>query len=406
MTPPLLDHLSLVCRGGNMGRNVSLQLKLVNGATLAVSVPSSSTVSALKKIVAEKESIPVDKQRIIYAGKELDDVSTLAESEVDSGAQMFVVVRTAKGLQIHVKTLKDRFFIINADQTTTVLDVKQRVAEQDPQWEVARQRMIFQGKELQDSKLIVNCGLHDETPTVHLVMRPPAPGTARRRKDDNSVKSSSNAKSKSRSSPVVKVESSACASPEDDYRDCRVNGDLITENIPMEFETAWSEFEVEARSTSASAQWENAVNLMPTGGHGNSPGSDESLAVIEALDVSAIDLGTLPSSSSPVFTDMVANSKVESYEELPVPSTQGRAYDLSKVDEKLRKRLLKNRLSAERSRQRKQAHVESLEFELSCCRSENEYLKKKVASLEAQLAALTMAAGTNQNAYRKEVAVS
>ena len=319
---------------------------------------------------------------------------------------MFVVVRTAKGLQIHVKTLKDRFFIINADQTTTVLDVKQRVAEQDSQWEVTRQRMIFQGKELLDSKLIVNCGLHDETPTVHLVMRPPAPGTARRRKDDSSLKTSTSAKSKSRSSPVVKVESSACASPEDDYRDCRVNGDLITENIPMEFETAWSEFEVEARSTSASAQWENAVQLMPTGGHGNSPGSDESLAVIEALDVSAIDLGTLPSSSSPVFTDMVANTKVEGFEELPVPSTQGRAYDLSKVDEKLRKRLLKNRLSAERSRQRKQAHVESLEFELSCCRSENEYLKKKVASLEAQLAALSMAAGSNQSAYRKEVAVS
>ena len=47
-----------------MARNVSLQLKLVNGATLAVTVPSSSTVSALKKIVAEKESIPVEKQRV------------------------------------------------------------------------------------------------------------------------------------------------------------------------------------------------------------------------------------------------------------------------------------------------------------------------------------------------------
>lgn len=73
-----------------------------------------------------------------------------------------------------------------------------------------------------------------------------------------------------------------------------------------------------------------------------------------------------------------------------VPSTQGRAYDLDKVDEKLRKRLLKNRLSAERSRQRKQAHVETLEFELSCCRSENEHLKKKVATLEAQVASLSL----------------
>jgi BMFP domain-containing protein YqiC len=60
------------------------------------------------------------------------------------------------------------------------------------------------------------------------------------------------------------------------------------------------------------------------------------------------------------------------------------------VDDKLRKRLVKNRLSAERSRQRKQAHVETLEFELSCCRSENEHLRQRVASLEAQLAAFSL----------------
>jgi len=75
------------------------------------------------------------------------------------------------------------------------------------------------------------------------------------------------------------------------------------------------------------------------------------------------------------------------------PSTQGRAYDLNKVDEKLRKRLLKNRLSAERSRQRKQAHVEALEFELSCCRSENEHLKKRVANLEAQVSSMSLNTG-------------
>lgn len=82
---------------------------------------------------------------------------------------------------------------------------------------------------------------------------------------------------------------------------------------------------------------------------------------------------------------------------------QGRAYDLSKVDDKLRKRLLKNRLSAERSRQRKQAHVETLEFELSCCRSENEALKKRVACLEAQLASVSSAQGM---ALRPQIAVT
>jgi len=88
------------------------------------------------------------------------------------------------------------------------------------------------------------------------------------------------------------------------------------------------------------------------------------------------------------------------------PSTQGRAYDLTKVDDKLRKRLLKNRLSAERSRQRKQAHVETLEFELSCCRSENEALKKRVASLEHQLAQLSIPGGAQSVPLRPQIAVT
>ena len=61
---------------------------------------------------------------------------------------------------------------------------------------------------------------------------------------------------------------------------------------------------------------------------------------------------------------------------------QGRSYDLGEVDEKLRKRLLKNRLSAERSRQRKNAEMNSL-------RLENEHLRKRVATLEAQVALLS-----------------
>lgn len=39
------------------------------------------------------------------------------------------------------------------------------------------------GKELEDKSRLSECGLDDETPTVHLVMRLPAPGTARRKRE-------------------------------------------------------------------------------------------------------------------------------------------------------------------------------------------------------------------------------
>jgi hypothetical protein len=112
-----------------------------------------------------------------------------------------------------------------------------------------------------------------------------------------------------------------------------------------------------------------------------------------ASDASVAGASSVSGSVSPKALKSVDIDEDCGDESSAMPSTQGRAYDLNKVDEKLRKRLLKNRLSAERSRQRKQAHVEALEFELSCCRSENEHLKKRVATLEAQVASLSLNSG-------------
>lgn len=141
----------------------------------------------------------------------------------------------------------------------------------------------------------------------------------------------------------------------------------------------------------------------PSAGH--SPKAADSVLVAEAMLVTdgargcptsgAVAPGpaAMAAAGSPGPKAAVAVDIDSDADHSTVPSTQGRAYDLNKVDEKLRKRLLKNRLSAERSRQRKQAHVEDLEFQLSCCRSENEHLKKRVASLEAQVATLSLNSG-------------
>jgi len=156
--------------------------------------------------------------------------------------------------------------------------------------------------------------------------------------------------------------------------------------VPMELEAAWEQFQ-DQESESMDDQTVQLPALSPMAA------SNAVSSAVEALDIpAATSPGSLPSPDSAAgaqvldFTDIVMPNPDGSKSNLPWPSTQGRAYDLSKVDDKLRKRLLKNRLSAERSRQRKQAHVETLEFELSCCRSENEHLKKRVAALEQQLA--------------------
>jgi len=261
--------------------------------------------------------------------------------------------------------------------TPPTFNVCPQVFEMDSTWEVPRQRIIFKGKELYDPELILNCGLCDSIPTVHVVMRPSPSGVTRRRKDhdvEKSVPTKTRARCSARSVSVkVKDEpdedknrSGGSSKEGEDYRDFV---------LPMEFDPQWPSYELGAAQTDLSQiSWEGDGLVSPT----SSTSSKQS-----KLGSSVADL--LPAGR------LAANENERSSREAPViPSSQGRAYDLSKVDEKLRKRLVKNRLSAERSRQRKQAHVETLEFELSCCRSENEHLRQRVALLEAQLAAFSL----------------
>mmetsp|Transcript_21693 Transcript_21693/g.51301 ORF Transcript_21693/g.51301 Transcript_21693/m.51301 type:complete len:351 (-) Transcript_21693:142-1194(-) len=63
--------------------------------------------------------------------------------------------------------------------------------------------------------------------------------------------------------------------------------------------------------------------------------------------------------------------------------TKGVAFDLDSVDDKMRRRLIKNRQSAERSRQKKNALMKELEDELHKTRMENVALKRECQSVKS-----------------------
>jgi len=341
--------------------------------------------------------------QVIYSGSELDDSATLLESQVEDGSVLFLVQRTVKSVAVIVKTLKDKFFSVNVDPLTSILELKNKVFEQDNTWEVARQRIIFKGKELLDSEVLLNCGLCDSIPSVHVVMRPPTAGVTRRKKDSDGEKCPSPKGRGERcstrfSSGGVKIKAEPTESVQDYYSDLGdMGGDCV---VPMDFEHEWAEYSISSQSDISQLGWE---------------GDQLSVQSPVAASVLSGDVSPSGADASSSFADMMTTAgrvvvhrsaeKCSVKEVDALPSTQGRAYDLSKVDDKLRKRLVKNRLSAERSRQRKQAHVETLEFELSCCRSENEHLRQRVASLEAQLASFSLGS-TPKSSFCQQIALT